>query len=156
MRLCHCLLLILCASTLAAQQSSTAGAPDTSAFRRLELPTANSIRTGSGAPGPDYWQQRVDYVIRATLDTVDRAGSRRGADHLHQQLPRHPAVSLAAAGPEPVQQREPGRRGCSTSGAAFGTGGAEGGVRILKVGEPAVAASRGRPARPAVPLCPIW
>jgi hypothetical protein len=28
-----------------------------------ELPTPNSYRTGSGAPGPDYWQQRADYVI---------------------------------------------------------------------------------------------
>ena len=73
MRLCLRLLPVFCASTLAAQQSSTAGAPDTTAFRRLELPAANSIRTGSGAPDPDYGQQRVDYVIRATLDTVDRS-----------------------------------------------------------------------------------
>lgn len=28
-----------------------------------ELPTPNSYRTGSGAPGPNYWQQRADYVI---------------------------------------------------------------------------------------------
>ena len=52
MRLCHGLLPILCASTLAAQQSSTAGAPDTSAFRRLELPTANAIAPAAGRPGP--------------------------------------------------------------------------------------------------------
>src|SRR5262245_36762582 len=73
MRLCLGLLPALFASSLAAQQSSTAGAPDTTAFRRLELPPPNSIRSGSGAPGPDYWQQRVDYVIRAMLDTVDRS-----------------------------------------------------------------------------------
>ena len=42
---------------------------DTSPFRRLNLPAANSIRTGAGTPGPRYWQQRADYVIRATLDT---------------------------------------------------------------------------------------
>jgi hypothetical protein len=45
-----------------------AGASDTSAFRRLELPRAGTIRTGAGAPGRDYWQQRADYVIRASLD----------------------------------------------------------------------------------------
>jgi len=28
-----------------------------------ELPTPNSYRTGSGAPGHEYWQQRADYVI---------------------------------------------------------------------------------------------
>jgi len=32
------------------------------------LPTANEYRTASGAPGPKYWQQRVDYDIKATLD----------------------------------------------------------------------------------------
>lgn len=32
------------------------------------LPTPNSYRTGSGAPGPNYWQQRADYVINAEVD----------------------------------------------------------------------------------------
>ncbi len=41
---------------------------DTSIFRRLDLPSPNRIRTGTGAPGPDYWQQRVDYSIAVTLD----------------------------------------------------------------------------------------
>src|SRR5262249_27253074 len=45
------------------------GVGDPSPFRRLPLPAPNEIRTGSGTPGPRYWQQRVDYTIRATLDT---------------------------------------------------------------------------------------
>jgi len=32
------------------------------------LPTPNEYRTASGAPGPKYWQQRADYVIKADLD----------------------------------------------------------------------------------------
>ncbi len=32
------------------------------------LPTPNEYRTGSGAPGPDYWQQKVDYKISVELD----------------------------------------------------------------------------------------
>src|SRR5690606_695882 len=34
-------------------------------FEQLDalLPTPNSYRSGSGAPGPAYWQQRADYVI---------------------------------------------------------------------------------------------
>jgi len=32
------------------------------------LPTPNSYRTGSGAPGQNYWQQRADYVINVELD----------------------------------------------------------------------------------------
>src|SRR5690606_4076813 len=32
------------------------------------LPTPNSYRTGSGAPGVNYWQQRADYVIDVEVD----------------------------------------------------------------------------------------
>ena len=39
-----------------------------SCFAHLDLPTANERRLASGAPGPDYWQQQVDYHIDATLD----------------------------------------------------------------------------------------
>ncbi|HEY7798171.1 MAG TPA: M1 family metallopeptidase [Hyphomonadaceae bacterium] len=39
-------------------------------FRQLEvdLPTPNTYRTASGAPGEAYWQQQADHVISATLD----------------------------------------------------------------------------------------
>ncbi|HYC03126.1 MAG TPA: M1 family metallopeptidase [Azospirillaceae bacterium] len=39
-------------------------------FRQLEvdLPTPNTYRTASGAPGHQYWQQRADHRIRARLD----------------------------------------------------------------------------------------
>jgi hypothetical protein len=43
---------------------------DTSPFRRLELPAPNLLREGSGRPGPQYWQQRVDYSIAVSLDTA--------------------------------------------------------------------------------------
>jgi hypothetical protein len=39
---------------------------------RTDWPGPNSLRTGAGAPGPDYWQQRADYTIVATLDTTSR------------------------------------------------------------------------------------
>ncbi|HED65817.1 MAG TPA: M1 family peptidase [Planctomycetes bacterium] len=45
---------------------------DTTIFSPLDLPTPNRIRTASGAPGPDYWQQRVDYSIQASLDPETR------------------------------------------------------------------------------------
>ncbi len=32
------------------------------------LPAPNEYRTASGAPGPKYWQQRVDYDIKCELD----------------------------------------------------------------------------------------
>ena len=39
-------------------------------FRQLDeiLPTPSDVRTASGAPGPGYWQQQVDYDIDVTLD----------------------------------------------------------------------------------------
>ncbi len=39
-------------------------------FEQLDqlLPTPNEFRTGSGSPGPRYWQQRADYMIIAELD----------------------------------------------------------------------------------------
>lgn len=32
------------------------------------LPPGNNVRGMDGAPGPEYWQQRVDYDIQCTLD----------------------------------------------------------------------------------------
>ena len=43
-------------------------------FRQLEvdLPSPNTYRTASGAPGESYWQQQADYQINATLDEVKK------------------------------------------------------------------------------------
>lgn len=50
-------------------------------FRQLEdyWPTPNVYRTGSGAPGHQYWQQQVDYDIKVSLNEKDRTitGSQR-------------------------------------------------------------------------------
>src|SRR5688500_6761684 len=37
------------------------------------LPTPNEYRTGSGAPGPKYWQQKADYVISVELNESNRS-----------------------------------------------------------------------------------
>jgi hypothetical protein len=39
-------------------------------FQQLgtDLPTPNSYRTASGAPGHEYWQQKADYNIKVTLE----------------------------------------------------------------------------------------
>ncbi|PHR60287.1 MAG: aminopeptidase [Robiginitomaculum sp.] len=44
-------------------------------FRQLEgeeWPDVNSMRTASGSPGPDYWQQQADYKIDVTLNEAKR------------------------------------------------------------------------------------
>ena len=43
-------------------------------FRQLDgtLPDPNVYRSATGAPGPQYWQQRADYDIDVTLDEAAR------------------------------------------------------------------------------------
>ena len=43
---------------------------DTGIFAPIDLPPGNEIRRANGAPGSKYWQQRVDYSIKAILDTA--------------------------------------------------------------------------------------
>ena len=58
-------------------------------FRQLEdeLPTPTPTRTASGAPGHAYWQQRVDYVIDATLDEATHRLTGRAALTYHNRSP---------------------------------------------------------------------
>ncbi|MCA9124407.1 MAG: M1 family metallopeptidase [Planctomycetales bacterium] len=50
--------------------ASTAAEPRLDHFRQLDdvWPTPNNIRRPSGAPGNDYWQQKVDYDIDVEID----------------------------------------------------------------------------------------
>lgn len=54
---------------------------DSSPFRALDLPAPNAFRTGSGRPGPAYWQQQVDYRIDATLNPA--TNELRGRETIH-------------------------------------------------------------------------
>ncbi len=67
------------ATPLAAQVAAPArprfdntGVGDTSIFAPLDLPPGNEFRSGSGAPGPKYWQNRASYDIKASLDTTSK------------------------------------------------------------------------------------
>lgn len=79
--------LLLATAPAAAQQWLNAPPnPKTnlSNFRALEeLATPNEFRNAAGKPGPKYWQQRVDYAIKATLDTTTHTitGSERVTYH---------------------------------------------------------------------------
>src|SRR5579862_6903176 len=82
---------LLVASASAAQQSNQqrppaapqdlAGVGDTSLFAPLNLAPVNVYRSASGMAGPRYWQQRADYVLKATLDTA--ANTVRGEETVH-------------------------------------------------------------------------
>ncbi|HET7585293.1 MAG TPA: M1 family metallopeptidase [Gemmatimonadaceae bacterium] len=73
-------LLAPVARSVRAQEAQSAVA-DSSLFRPLDLPAPNRYRTGAGRPGPDYWQQRVDYRIAATLDPA--SNTVRGRETIH-------------------------------------------------------------------------
>ena len=56
-------------------------------FAQLEqlLPTPNTVRTASGAPGAQYWQQRADYRIKVTLDeTRHRLKARQSITYMNR------------------------------------------------------------------------
>src|SRR3989442_6615854 len=67
--------------TLAVALAIQSQVADTSPFRALPLPTPGRVRGASGAPGPDYWQQRADYVIHAALDTATQ--TIHGTERIH-------------------------------------------------------------------------
>ncbi|MGK2860698.1 MAG: M1 family metallopeptidase, partial [Chitinophagaceae bacterium] len=62
--------LIACGFLLAQNIQNNPGSNHGNKFEQLGtiMPTPNSYRTASGAPGPDYWQQRADYDIKCELD----------------------------------------------------------------------------------------
>src|SRR5262245_29432055 len=78
-----CFSLLIAATASAQNQPPAAAAParpprtfdsigvgDTSIFAPLPVRPGNMYRTGSGAPGPKYWQQRADYELKASIDTA--------------------------------------------------------------------------------------
>jgi hypothetical protein len=55
--------------TLASTIRTTADDP-LAHINRMDWPGPNTFRSALGATGPEYWQQRADYTIAATLDTT--------------------------------------------------------------------------------------
>ncbi|UCD23451.1 MAG: aminopeptidase, partial [Gemmatimonadota bacterium] len=51
-----------------------------SIFRPLDWPDPTAMRNAAGSPGPGYWQQKVDYEIEASLDTVNHVIT--GSEHI--------------------------------------------------------------------------
>ena len=81
-------LFLLTISAFAQQRSSWQGK-----FEQLDdlLPTPNAYRTGSGAPGAAYWQQRADYVI--DVEVNDKT----------QELVGHEKITYYNQSPEPLR-----------------------------------------------------
>lgn len=138
-------LAIIGAVPLAAQQTAPRVPPprtDDSPFRRFELPQPSALRTASGAPGRDYWQQRADYVIRVELDTLARAVTGDEIITYTNNSPdtlRHVWVHVEQ---NLFNSQSRGAR-LFEQDSRWGTGGSEGGFRLTFVGTPPVLAPRG-------------
>ena len=63
-------LLFFCSFTSFGQQAASNSYNANLLFEQMgtTLPTPNTYRTASGAPGRDYWQQKADYDIKVELD----------------------------------------------------------------------------------------
>jgi hypothetical protein len=72
-------LAVVSSSAVGSAQAQAAQPPDP--FRALVLPAPNELRTGSGRPGPRYWQQQVNYKIDASLDPAKNEV--RGRETIH-------------------------------------------------------------------------
>jgi hypothetical protein len=154
MRLFVRLLMLFAVPSLSAQQATPAPNPgdsashreDDSPFRRLDLPAPTTIRAGAGAPGPAYWQQRVDYVIRASLDTVAHRVTGEERITYSNESPDTLRYLWLQLDQNLFNSASRGYR-LFDQDSRFGTRGAEGGVTLTKVAVPALPAEKGRPAQ---------
>jgi Peptidase family M1 domain len=65
---------LIASSSVYAQQTPSSPYNANTVFEQMgtALPTPNTYRTASGAPGKEYWQQKADYDIAVELDDVNQ------------------------------------------------------------------------------------
>ena len=72
-------------------------------FAPFDMGQAPTVyRSADGRPGPQYWQNRADYTIRAALDPASHVAHRHGRDPLHQQQPAAARRAVAQPRAEPL------------------------------------------------------
>ena len=111
----------------------------TTIFAPLDLPTPGAVRGGSGAPGPAYWQQQVDYAIDVSLDPATRLVDahshvtyhNNSPDtltylwlHLEQNSFRDDGLASAVAQRQPDGTRQGGSEGYTIKSVSTPEGGA--------------------------------
>lgn len=116
-------------------------------FAQPDWPAPNSVRTASGEPGPDYWQQRADYDIRVSLDEPARTVTGRATitytNNSPQELPYlwlHLEQNLFRTDSNGALMTGPGDRFGNRDGFA-------GGVEVLGVSAAAAPDGTPDPAR---------
>jgi hypothetical protein len=79
----------LCLSAFSGILLTSANAQEINSFEQLGtlLPTPNTTRSASGAPGSAYWQQKADYVMDIHLDDIHQKISGTETITYHNQSP---------------------------------------------------------------------
>lgn len=74
-RLLLFVLVLMVVNVFAQEQPKTDAPQWKGKFEQMDqmLPTPNEYRTGSGSPGPKYWQQQADYDITAELNDENQS-----------------------------------------------------------------------------------
>lgn len=80
--------VFVCISFFCIAQSKSVYNPAETFAPGFYTENGNTIRSANGAPGPAYWQNRADYAIQATLDT------------LHQQLTGYVVITYTNNSPD--------------------------------------------------------
>lgn len=93
----------------------------------------NDYRTGSGAPGPSYWQNRADYKINVTLD--ESAGLLKGDVEISYKNNSNESLEFVWLQLDQNAFNSDSRGGKATpiTGGRFGNVGFEGGNKITSV-----------------------
>jgi hypothetical protein len=129
---------------------------DTGIFSPIPLPPPSEFRRPNGAPGRGYWQQRIEYTIRVTLDTAAKRIS--GTESI--RYTNNSPDTLRFVWMQLDQNLfRPGSTGALLfpSDSRFGGAGFKGGFEIERVTqcvEPVGQTRRRRTSRPAAPPPP--
>lgn len=125
-------LVLGCGPALADANKQTKGSFDDK-FRQLDvdLPTPNTYRAASGAPGESYWQQQGDYVINATLDEAKKRITATGTIDYHNNSP-HPLNYVWLQLDQNIFKQDSAARRTQTSSTASGDSVSVGVLRQLQ------------------------
>ena len=61
----------LCNSLIAQKNETSVFDPHELFAQNFFTKNGNEFRSANGAPGPKYWQNRADYTLHASIDTLE-------------------------------------------------------------------------------------
>ncbi|UTA69733.1 M1 family metallopeptidase [Emticicia sp. 21SJ11W-3] len=126
--------LLLTVNTVLAQVPSASKYDHREAFNPLfNFMPGTAYRSGSGSPGPLYWQNRADYKIAATLDEAANKLTGETEITYKNNSPEKLAFVWLQLDQNQFNDNSRGTKTTTISGGRFGSTGFEGGYQIQLV-----------------------